>query len=743
VYGDGIDLPEVSVSQREFFVRLAQKTIEILSRITSQGPVFRIDLRLRPQGNEGELAVSLGHALRYYAEGAADWELQALIKVRHSGGDTALAREFIRAVRPFVYTEGLNFAAIKTALTARERIQKSRKLKVPLSGSQDFSGIDVKLDAGGIRDIEFLAQCLQRVYGGGEPWVRSGGTLFSLQKLHDNGHISGKDFHELSSTYEYLRHVEHRLQLRQGQQTHRLPSDRIELQILQRAMSGYVSASQDAVSLIDTVRRRMLATAEIYQRVIHHQERQGAEQLPSAFHLRSGLESIGDASTGQILQRLASDSPALYQKVIQSELSNTARTNFFRFLSAAFTSSERYSALLENAVAVDRALHVFESSDYLSHILIRHPEEITTLAELDDIPARAGSGYLFESSLGHVYAADPVFEFLGSGRASFAESQSLLRRQFRHRVLVAGAKDVLFRRPVAESLAETTAAAEDAIRAALGIVGAPENLAILALGRLGAGEFDVLSDADLLFLCDHDSADAQKTVERIVHLLNAYTQDGVVFSVDSRLRPHGRAGELLITPARLQVYFQEQARAWEVLSFTKARFIAGSRALADQSTSIVQSLFDRFAGREDFRNEVLKMRSRLETANRSWKTSAGGLYDIDFLCAYLLVQSPVPEKGGTLRDRLWRCANADLLGKASAAKLDHAAELLLSVDHATRLLLGREQTWLPAGGRTREATEKLAANMLGATFKHGLEQELTETMHTVRGIYDRGLGAPA
>ena len=204
----------------------------------------------------------MSQALRYYQAIAHDWEQQALIKLRYSAGDPALAREFIRAVQPHVYTEKVNFAAIKTALVARERMQKHRHAK---TSEHSDTTIDVKIDSGGIRDIEFLVQCLQRVYGGREPWLRSGGTLFSLHKLHDKRHISGKEFHELSSAYEFLRHLEHRLQLRHGQQTHRLPTSPAELRIVQRSMEGLVPGEDRLSDLPNLVRHRMRAVAEIYR----------------------------------------------------------------------------------------------------------------------------------------------------------------------------------------------------------------------------------------------------------------------------------------------------------------------------------------------------------------------------------------------------------------------------------------------------------------------------------------------
>ena len=504
IYGDGEEPPRTPVSNREYFIRLAQHTTDILSRITGDGPVFRIDLRLRPQGGEGELAIRLSQALTYYAETAHDWERQALIKVRHAAGDINLARDFIRAVQPHVYTEQVNFAAIKTALVAREKMQQRRQLGKTLG--QPDQTIDVKVDRGGIRDIEFLVQCLQRVYGGAEPWLRSGGTLFSLHKLHDKGHISGKEFHDLTSAYEFLRHLEHRLQLRQGQQTHRLPASEADCRVLQRAMEGYAPGENRSGDLTSVVRRRMAAVAEIYQRIIYQQQTRGRQHLPGAeFKLLSALEpATADPSSQQILERLATDAPALYEVVGRSDLSPQARKNLYRFLGSAFGSSQRYATVLQHQEGMRRALVLFETSDYLTEILIRHPEEIVTLAELEEVPPQAGGRYLFEKSLGLAETArDPVFAYLADSPVPYAEKLAMLRQHFRHRAFVAGARDVIESRDVYESFEATTAAAEDVMATAVRLAGA-EDLAVMAVGRLGSGEFDLLSDADVLFVCGEE-----------------------------------------------------------------------------------------------------------------------------------------------------------------------------------------------------------------------------------------------
>ena len=586
---------------------------------TPEGPVYRIDLRLRPQGGEGELAISLSHALHYYAYEARDWERQALIKVRCSAGDTALARQFIRSVQPYVYTERINFAAIKTLLMAREKMHARRHQLPALEPLGET--INVKIDQGGIRDIEFLVQCLQRVYGGAELWLRSGGTLFSLQKLHDKHHLSGKEFHDLASAYEFLRHVEHRLQLRQGQQTHRLPATESELRILQRAMEGYVPGQNSPADLLTVVRQRMQAVAEIYRRIIYEQQSRKLrhEAIDAPFELRGVLEpGAADQSNQEILERLATDSPALREVVAHSDLSPHGRGNFFRFLWSAFSSSERYATLLRYPEAVARAAALFEASEYLTDILVRYPEEIVTLADLEDRPRAAGSGYLFESSLGLNQAIiDPIFSYLANAAAPFGDKLSMLRQQYRHRVLAAGGRDILERRGVYSSLASTTTAAEDALAAAFTIAGAPDGLAVMALGRLGSGEFDALSDADLLFVredVNHNDPKLLKAAEQMMQALSAYTHNGMVFPVDTRLRPRGSEGELLVTPSQLAAYFEHEAQPWEALMYTKLRHVAGTRSLAQKATATTGALFHALPQTLSSAMLFREMRAKLEAA---------------------------------------------------------------------------------------------------------------------------------
>ena len=767
LHGDGEPPEAREISNHESFVRLAQQTTEVLSRVTAEGAVFRIDLRLRPQGTEGEPAVGVTHALRYYAETAHDWELQAMIKVRHSAGDVALAREFIRGVQPHVYQgsgdrrdpslvrrdptgglvappEGLppakrlNFAAIETALRTREKIGASRRRRAALRPAEGT--LDVKLDRGGIRDVEFLVQCLQRVYGGAEPWLRSGGTLFSLQKLHDKGHLSGKDFHELTWAYEFLRKVEHRLQVRRGQQVHRLPAAPEELSVLYRTVGPDRTGMVTAHGLVEALRLRMEAVAAIYQRIIHAEQVHGRqEQETGEFHLApSGGESVREQSFQQILDRLAQDAPRLHEIVASRDLTARTRRNLQRFLSSAFTSSERYAAVIRQPEAVEKALRLLAVSDFLTDILVRHPQEITTVAEVSGTK-NAPAPVLAEGERPPEH--DPVFQYIATVSLPHNEKLALLRQHYRHRVFAAGVRDILESRNVFDSLWETSEIADDAVHAALQIAGAPPGFAVLALGRLGTREFDVGSDADLIFIRDEDCDPRQavKAAEQTVGALVAYTNEGTMFAVDTRLRPRGGEGELVITPAMLAAYFEQEAQAWEALSFTKLRFVAGCEEVGARAMAAARQHFPRFAADPTFASALRAMRAKLERSDEAgnFKVAAGGFYDIDFVCSSLAVRHALEEPGENVRERLYELAERGLLSDADCATLDHAAELLRTVEHVVRLVLGRARKSLPATAHAHEMTELLAGRMLQRDFPRGLEAELEALRRGVRAVYER------
>ena len=738
LYDGGEEPAGAEITNREYFIRMAQQTTELLARHTREGPVFRIDLRLRPQGGEGLPAVPLTHAVHYYSRIAQDWELQAMIKARHSAGDIGLAREFIRAIQPYVYRPEVNFVAIETALQTRQKIGSHRRRNLLKEVPQ--TGIDVKIDRGGIRDIEFLVQCLQRIYGGTESWLRSRGTLFALQKLRDKEHISGKDFQNLTNAYEFLRNVEHRLQLRHGQQTHRLPQLRVEMETLARSLTREGTAAPTPEEFVAHVQRRMAAVAEIYQRVIYREQSQ--DQGATEFQLWPETAATPESTYSQMMQRLAVDSPRLREIASRVDLSQHARRNLDRFLSSAGTTSDRYGAVLRSPDAVEKALTIFEYSEFLTDILVRHPETVSLLEQVATLSGEDGET-LFALARGPVAAQDAVLDYLAHGAVDASEAMSILRRQYRRRMVLSGGLDLFHWRDVFDSLRDNTAAADAAMRAALAIAGAPHGFAVMGLGRLGTAELDLLSDADVLFVCDEDTDRGlmRRTAEQLVEALTAYTREGTVFSVDPRLRPHGREGELVITPAQLQSYFRDEAQPWEALTYAKLRFVAGDQELGQRTVQTVQSGIADMADRASFAAELRDMRSRLERSEsaQNLKTGPGGSYDIDYLAGAMQARHGL-WLAGTLTARLRMLQGEGLLKQDEFELLSANAHFLRTVEHIVRLVTGRARKWLPVADHPRRAVQKLLWRILGADDSFDPEMRLAEAMRQTREIYSRYSG---
>jgi glutamate-ammonia-ligase adenylyltransferase len=736
LYDGGKEPAGAEISNREYFIRLAQQTTELLSRHTREGPVFRIDLRLRPQGNVGESAVPLPHAVHYYSHVAHDWELQAMIKARHSAGDIALARELLRAVEPFVYQEDLNFIAIETALKTREKMgsrPRQRALKQRGEGA-----IDVKLDRGGIRDIEFLVQCLQRVYGGSESWLRSRGTMFALQKLHDKEHIGGKDFHRLSSAYEFLRNLEHRLQLLHGQQIHRLPQSPTELHALARSLIREETAALTPEEFLEHVKGRMAAVAETYQRIIHQEQSQQKRGDGRDFELKPELPVTLENSYSLMMQRLVIDSPQLREIAARPELSQHARRNLERFLSSAGTTSERYGAVLRSPDAVERALDIFEFSEYLTDILVRHPHEVSLLEQIEERPRVEGAELFDDRTQSTDVTPDPVFVYLAREKVDHSEAMCILRQHYRQRMFLSGARDLFRLRHVFESLSDNTAAADAAIDAALAIAAAPSGFAVMGLGRLGAREFDLLSDADVLFVCDEccNNQEMRRVAERMMETLTAYTRDGTVFPVDARLRPHGREGELIMTPAQLATYFTDEAKPWEALTYLKLRCVAGDAELGERALEAVRKGISQIATRPGFDAQLSDIRTKVERseAGPNLKTGPGGIYDLDYLAGSQQARHQV-WLAGNLRDRLQLLREHGLLTPNEFATLLESALFLRTLEHVVRLVTGRARKWLPVATHPHRSVQKLLWRILGAEDSFDPEVLLKKVLQQTRELY--------
>jgi glutamate-ammonia-ligase adenylyltransferase len=434
-------------------------------------------------------------------------------------------------------------------------------------------------------------------------------------------------------------------------------------------------------------------------------------------------------------------------------LSARVRRLLHRFLSSALTSQDRYAVVIQSAAAIEEAFTVFESSDFLSDILIRYPDEIATVCGTARQP-RNENELPLDFVTEPAPAPDSSFAFAYLPEFSYSQKLVLLRRHFRHRIFALGTQDLFAPLPVFDSLERATLVADAAINAAFAIAHeqlraserqATADFAVLGLGRLGAREFDLGSDADLLFVRGEktDPAAARRLAEHMVEALAAYTQEGTVFAVDTRLRPLGAEGELVTTPAALRAYFDlgGDAQAWEALSFTKLRPLAGSVELARRADVAVRAPAERFAASAGFPAKVTAMRERIAQSENggaaNFKTAKGGFYDIDFITAYLLIRHRLPFEAGNTRKRLHGLAAAGLLSDPDCATLDYAAELLRAAEHAIRLFSGRARAVLPQAEHARHTIEHLAFRMLDEPAAGDLQSELRRVQEAVRGIFNR------
>lgn len=664
------------LSNKEFFLRAANRLTTLLSTYGAEGLCYRVDLRLRPDGSNGELCLSLDAAKQYYAQRARDWELQMMIKARAAAGDTATGHALLDFVEPLTYKTTLDFSAIEQLSETRERLNEKLAQK-PLGRKRrrNSQPIDVKLAPGGIRDIEFLVQCLQRLHGGTEPWVRHGGTMLALARLHDKGFLSDTEYGRLASAYQFLRQVEHRIQFDEDRQTHALPADLVALELLEHRVPG-----AQTERLLSAIQTHFSNVRDIYERVVHS---------------RTSGPDAAASGTGQpvsnIVLALEQRAPNLAHALARSGLRRGYKA-FEHFLERLSGDPARLDRLDADANFAARTLDLFEHSPYFAEELIRSPELVDEIA----------------------HAADP------SATTPSPPGMGDLRRWYRREMLRLQAASVCLSQPIFESLERTSDLADAVIARAYAIAIAqtrethvPENPAyrpadqmwVIALGRLGMREFDMASDADLVFVLP--AADAvemrfwTRVAERFVDLLTAYTGEGMLFTVDTRLRPNGVNGELVQSEGAFKEYFAQTAGAWEGITYMKSRVVAGDPLRAEFFLHELQDLdWKRYGQGGRSRTDLKQMRAKLEKEQRAahpFKAGRGGYYDIDFILMYLRLRSAgIYYKVLNTPERIEVLEGMGQLDRSTAQFLNEAATFYRAVDHGIRVITGHAQDKLPA-----------------------------------------------
>jgi glutamate-ammonia-ligase adenylyltransferase len=711
VYGGNgeTDGPAV-LTNKEFYKKVANQYTALLSSYTAEGQCYRVDLRLRPDGTLGEIAVSEEGARAYYGERARDWEKQMLIKARISAGESEPGAALLEFVEPLIYQSSLDFRAVEAVSETRQRISEK------LAGRRGApGGLDVKLTPGGIRDIEFLVQCLQRLHGGREQWVRHGGTVFALFRLRDKGFLSDGEYARLSAAYAFLRYLEHRLQMEEDRQTHTLPNDAARLDLLARKMPGDgTGVTLDGDGLSRRLQEHLSAVREIYHRVVH------AYRQPAYAGFDEPVirprEAEPAAADGYLERVLAERAPRLGAALAAAPL-RRGRERFEHLLEEAASAPELLARL---EASPDEVLDIFEHSAHFADQLLRYPELLEEIGE----PFQLEGGPL--------------------------QDGAALRRFYRRQMLRIQCASMLRRAPIFETLGETSVLADSVIAAAyrIALAEAPppssagyrahDQMMVISLGRLGMREFDLGSDADVNFVIPDDAAGEQVywtgVAERIIQTLSSYTGEGVMFAIDTRLKPNGRAGDLVQTEGAYKAYFAEKAEAWEGIAYMKARSLAGN---IDRATVFLHELQDvdwrRYGQSMRSRHELGEMRARLEReqgAKNPLKAGVGGYYDIDFALMYLRLRGAgIFYKVLNTPERIEVIEKMGHLTPEDANFLRDASTFYRALDHGQRLSTGHSEGSLPTSQAQFEVLTELVKRWTPA---HLHEQPLDITLGEIR-----------
>jgi [glutamine synthetase] adenylyltransferase / [glutamine synthetase]-adenylyl-L-tyrosine phosphorylase len=649
------------LSHHEFFVRLGQRVIRLLADATPDGQVFRVDMRLRPWGDAGPLATSFDALEQYFLAQGREWERYAWIKARVvAGGDARLAEELAKIVRPFVFRKYLDYGTIEAVRQLHAQIRQE-------VARRDLAD-DIKLGAGGIREIEFIAQAFQLIRGGRDPDLRARATLEVLHTLAAKRQLAAAAADELAAAYVFLRRLEHRLQYLEDQQTHRLPAAAEDRGLIAAAM-GYADWAQFAAAL-EAQRAAVTRHFEgVFAAAAGGSESAAAPiwlgTLEDAAAVRS-LEALGYAEAPETLGRLRAfhagnrylQLPAasrdrvdqLVPRLIEAcarrpATPDVALARCLDFVDAIGRRAAYLALLVEAPQALAKVAEILASSSWAAEYLTRHP---ILLDELLDprVLAEAPDWSAFTVALRRDMAAHD----------GDVERQMDLMREAHHaqvfRLLTQDLAGLL----TVERLADHLSLAADLVlqvtletcwRLVRARHAETPRFAIIGYGKLGGKELGYASDLDLVFLYDDPHAAADENYARLGQRasswLSSRTPAGVLFETDLALRPSGGSGLLVSSMSAFRRYQLESAWVWEHQALTRARFCAGDAAIGAVFEAFRRDVLQAERDPPKLAAEVLAMRQRMLDGhpNRSGlfdlKHDRGGMVDIEFIVQYLVL----------------------------------------------------------------------------------------------------------
>ena len=707
LYGDEGQLSRLS--HHEWFNRLGEKILETFAGADAEGSLFRVDLRLRPEGSAGPLARSLTSMENYYAGFGETWERLALIKARGICGSRELAYEFLRQLQPFIYPKTPTPDLLDEVAAIKRRIERD------VVGHENLAW-NVKLGAGGIREIEFVIQTLQFIHGARHAFLQETSTLKALRFLRELDLLPNREVLALDQAYRFLRRVEHRLQIDAEQQTHTVPQEEATLGRL--ALSLGHSSGQEFVNLL---REQMRNVREIFGRVISQTPAESAPINLSIFHdqKRAG-KALADLSqargsfhrgarTRQLFRKLR---PLLFSRLATAADPDVTLNQFVRFVEAYGLRSLLFEMLVTHSRLLELLVRTFDASQFASDVLIRRPQ---FLEEITRGPA-----------FGRSISVEEHLQRLTALEAANLDSVRAYHQRQLLRILL---QDVLALVDLPELLAELSALAEACLRQANSLVGS-EELTIIALGKFGGREITYGADLDVLFVGDNIRA-----AQKLTSAMAQPSAEGNLPALDARLRPDGEKGSLVHSLAAYEFYYEQRAQLWEIHALTRVRAITGP--LQNQFIEMAQRFWKKAGERADLFQQIDNMFERIRRDRGSGsdfvdlKTGLGGIIQAEFLVHALQMKNGIWAPNWT--EALKALTNTAIVSTVDAAEAERAYEFL----RRTESVLRRWQNKSVATLSANPADQRKFAIRLGCDDAKSFHQSYTAARETIHALYAR------
>jgi glutamate-ammonia-ligase adenylyltransferase len=779
----------------QYFVKLAESITRAMHQVTEEGFVFRVDLRLRPEGSSGEIAISQPATEFYYENWARSWERSAMLKARPVAGSKTLGNRLLKNLEPFIYRRYLDYTMIEDLKVMKQKID--RNLTREREGE-----LNLKLGRGGIREIEFFIQAMQLIHAGKHPPLREKNSLRALALLQAEGLIDAETFVVLTEAYTFLRKVEHRIQVVEERQTHNLPTDPGEFSRLGRRC-GFV----DGIVFRKVLEDFRQGVENIYRNLFYTSEEEAREEVtaeiatmldpaadPDLVKQLLGENRFADPGrawdnllimrqggthghmTRQAQRHLDRIAPLLLQEVIGSPEPDMAFANLADFLAALRARTTFFALLAENRPIIKLLIGLFGTSQFLSRGFIQHPEILDYLIYganaagiKDRTTLRKDLESLLENAVDYEGQLDVLRRFRNEeflrialndirGELQFgkrAEQLTLLAEVCLEKALHIARSELLPR----FGLPFRATASGDSREAAFAIVG---------MGRLGGGELNYHSDLDIIFIYEEEGGTQpapgvgkffkslsnqeyfSRLGQRIISVLSLITSEGFVYKIDTQLRPSGNRGPLVTSFEGYRLYHEKSAWLWERQALIKARVVVDTADISPRIRDLTRQIVYERPLPSDHRQEIYQLRQRLEgEPDRKHQTfpefnleaGRGGMMDVEFLVQYLQLlhgkNRPQLREPNTL-DMLKALRREELLENSEYVTLANGYQFLRRLENKLRLIHDQSINQLPGDAARLTGL----ARSLGYREKDPGQQLLAHyhrVTEKIRAVFDRHL----